>query len=190
MSADEKGFGFKITVIGDAAVGKTSLIKKYTQGSFQKDYISTLGTQFSKYEEVIDGEKVELFLWDIAGQDSFELMRQRFYIGSKGAIIVFSHAPEQIKSYEHVNKWLSDVKNHCGNIPIVLFGNKIDLVDNGELELNINLPTADAKVDQFAKDNKFIGYYKTSALTGQGVTDAFKTLVRKLYEIAKITNFS
>ena len=71
MSDEEKGYGFKITVIGDGAVGKTSLIKKYTQGAFQKEYISTLGTQFSKYEEVIDGEKVELFLWDIAGQDSF-----------------------------------------------------------------------------------------------------------------------
>jgi len=67
----EKGYGFKITVIGDATVGKTSLIKKYTQGSFQKEYISTLGTQFSKYEEIIDGDKVELYLWDIDGQDSF-----------------------------------------------------------------------------------------------------------------------
>ncbi len=190
MSADDKGFGFKITVIGDAAVGKTSLIKKYTQGSFQKDYISTLGTQFSKYEEVIDGEKVELFLWDIAGQDSFEALRQRFYTGSSGAIIVFSHALEQTKSYEHVNKWLSDLKNHCGNIPIVLFGNKIDLIDDGELESNPNLPTANATVEQFTKENRFIAYYKTSALTGQGVTDAFKALVRKLYEIAKISNFS
>lgn len=190
MNADDKGFGFKITIIGDAAVGKTSLIKNYTQGSFQKDYISTLGTQFSKYEEVIDGDKVELFLWDIAGQDSFEVLRQRFYTGSSGAIIVFSHAPEQIKSYDNLNKWLSDIKKHCGNIPTVLFGNKIDLVDNGELESNPNLPTSDAKVKKFAKDNRFIGYYKTSALTGQGVTDAFKTLVRKLYEIAKISNFS
>lgn len=62
MSDDEKGFGFKVVIIGDGAVGKTSLIKKYTQGSFQKEYISTLGTQFSKYEEEINGEKVELFL--------------------------------------------------------------------------------------------------------------------------------
>jgi len=190
MSAEDKGFGFKITVIGDAAVGKTSLIKKYTQGSFQKDYISTLGTQFSKYGEVVDGEKVELYLWDIAGQDSFEALRQRFYTGSSGAIIVFSHAPEQTKSYEHVNKWLTDLKNHCGNIPIVLFGNKIDLIDNRELESNPNLPIANAKVEDFLKENRFIGYYKTSALTGQGVTDAFKALVKKLYEIAKISSFT
>lgn len=190
MSDDDKGFGFKITVIGDAAVGKTSLIKKYTQGSFQKDYISTLGTQFSKYEEVIDGEKVELFLWDIAGQDSFEALRQRFYTGSSGAIVVFSHSPEQSESFNHIGKWIADLKKHCGNVPIVLFGNKIDLVDEGELCSNPNIPTGDANVENFAKDNRFVGYYKTSALTGQGVTDAFKALVKKLYMIAKITSFS
>ena len=186
----EKGYGFKITVIGDGAVGKTSLIKKYTQGSFQKEYISTLGTQFSKYEEIFDGDKVELYLWDIAGQDSFQALRQRFYTGSSGAIIVFSHAPEQMESYNHVSKWLDDFKKHCGNIPIVLFGNKVDLIDNGELASNPNIPASDSNVEQFAKDNRFIGYYKTSALTGHGVTDAFKALVRKLYMIAKISSFS
>ena len=187
---DEKGYGFKITVIGDGAVGKTSLIKKYTQGSFQNDYIATLGTQFSKYEEVIDGDKVELYLWDIAGQDSFDALRQRFYTGSSGAIIVFSHAPEQSASFDHVHKWLGDLKKHCGNIPIVLFGNKVDLVDNDELASNPENPKSDSNVEKFAKDNRFIGYYKTSALTGDGVTDAFKALVRKLYMIAKISSFS
>jgi small GTP-binding protein len=187
--ADE-GYGFKICVIGDGGVGKTSLIKKYTQGSFQKEYIATLGTQFSKFEEEIEGEKISLFIWDIAGQDSFQALRQRFYTGSSGGIIVFSHAPDEIDSYTRVRKWVNDLKTHCGNIPIILFGNKVDLVDNGELESNPNLPTSDAIVDQFTKENRFVGYYKTSALTGQGVTDAFKVLVRKLYMIAKISSFS
>ena len=182
--SDGKGSGFKITVIGDGAVGKTSLIKKYTQGSFQKQYIATLGTQFSKYEEEVDGEKVELYLWDIAGQDSFQALRQRFYIGSSGAIIVFSHDPEQAISYNNVDKWIADLKQHCGNIPLVLIGNKVDLIENGELSSNSDIATSDSKVEQFAKDNKFIGYYKTSALTGDGVTDGFKALVSRLYMIA------
>jgi small GTP-binding protein len=188
--SDAIGYGFKITVIGDGSVGKTSLIKKYTQGSFRKEYISTLGTQFSKYEEIIDGEKVELFLWDIAGQDSFQALRQRFYTGSSGAIITFSLAPEQPQTYEHVTRWLSDLKKHCGNIPIVLFGNKVDLVDEGELSSNPDILTSDSNVESLVKENRFIGYYKTSALTGHGVTDAFKALVKKLYMIAKISSFS
>jgi len=170
--------------------GKHKLIKKYTQRSFQKEYIATLGTQFSKYEEKIDGEIVSLFIWDIAGQDSFEALRQRFYTGSSGGIIVFSHAPDEIESFNRVSKWVNDLKKHCGNIPIVLFGNKVDLVDDGELASNPNTATSDAIVDQFSKENRFVGYYKTSALTGQGVTDAFKALVRKLYMIAKISSFS
>jgi len=56
---EKKDFVFKITVIGDGGVGKTSLIKKYTQGSFQKQYIKTLGAQFSKYDEKIDGNMVK-----------------------------------------------------------------------------------------------------------------------------------
>jgi len=186
----EKGFGFKITVIGEPAVGKTSLIKKYTQGSFQKEYISTLGTQFSKYEEVIEGEKVELFLWDIAGQDSFEALRQRFYKGSSGTIIVFSHAPEETGSFNRIEKWISDIKQNCGSIPMVLFGNKVDLVDERELSSNQNLPTADSIVESYAKEKRFLGYFKTSALTGQGVKEAFKALVKKLYLVAKVSDFS
>ena len=89
-----KGFVFKITVIGDGAVGKTSLIKKYTQGSFQKDYIKTLGAQFSKYDEEIGRDNCKLFFWDIAGQREFDFMRPTFYKGSKAAIIVFSHTDE------------------------------------------------------------------------------------------------
>jgi len=72
MSDDEKGYGFKIIIIGDGTVGKTSLIKRYTQASFQKEYIATLGTQFSKYEEAIDGEKVELYLWILLGKSDFK----------------------------------------------------------------------------------------------------------------------
>ena len=64
------------------------------------------------------------------------------------------------------------------------------MVDEEELSANPNIPTSDSNVESFAKENRFIGYYKTSALTGQSVTDAFKALVKKLYMIAKISSFS
>ena len=85
-------FVFKIAVIGDSAVGKTSLIKKFTQGSFVKDYIKTLGAQFNQYERVF-GEnhefRAQLFFWDIAGQSEFIFMRPTFYNGAKATIIVY-----------------------------------------------------------------------------------------------------
>jgi len=167
-----KGFVFKITVIGDGAVGKTSLIKKYTQGSFQKDYIKTLGAQFSKYDEEIEGDNCKLFFWDIAGQREFDFMRPTFYKGSKAAIIVFSHTDED--SFNHIEEWHEDIKSYTGDLPIVLFGNKIDLVDENDLD--------DDKVKEIVEERDFLGYYKTSAKSGSGVYKAFQAIIKELYD--------
>lgn len=166
-----KGFVFKITVIGDGAVGKTSLIKKYTQGSFQKDYIKTLGAQFSKYDEEIEGDNCKLFFWDIAGQREFDFMRPTFYKGSKAAIIVFSHIDED--SFNHIKDWHEDIKKYTGDLPIVLFGNKTDLVDKKDLD--------DEIINGIVQDRNFLGYYKTSAKTGSGVYEAFQAIIKELY---------
>ena len=171
---------YKIVVVGDAAVGKTSLIRKYTKGAFEEDYIATLGAQFTQYEEIIDGVSFRLIFWDIAGQPTFERMRKKFYSGSSGAIIVFSHSPDEKKSFENVDKWLSEVEKHCGSIQIALFGNKIDLVNEEELQSS---EYRDSSVEGYVKDHNFLGYYKTSALTGQGVNEAFYALTKRLYSL-------
>ena len=181
MSDYEEDFKFKIIVVGDPSVGKTTLIRKYTTGAFQKDYIATLGAQFSKYEENLEGKKVRLFIWDIAGQETFELMRKKFYKGSSGAIIVFSHAPEELESFNHTEKWFNELKKYCGDIPIALFGNKIDLIDENELISNEVEVNSDLNVKKFVNENNIIEYFKTSALTGKGVIEAFQKLVRELY---------
>ncbi len=173
MSGKESAFVFKIIVIGDGAVGKTSLIKKYTQGSFQKDYIKTLGAQFSKYDEEIEGDNVKLFFWDIAGQAEFMFMRPTFYKGSKAVIIVFSYGEGEEESYEHVTDWHDDIKKFCGDLPVILFGNKIDLINEKDLD--------DKRVQDLVKERKFLGYYKTSAKTGAGVYKAFQVIIKELY---------
>ena len=174
-SDERKDFVFKITVIGDGGVGKTSLIKKYTKGSFKKEYIKTLGAQFSKYDEKIKGSVVKLFFWDIAGQAEFSFMRPTFYKGSKAAIIVFSLAQDELdKSFNHIYDWHEDIKKYCGNIPIVLFGNKIDLVDDSLMDID--------KVEEVVNQRDFLGYYKTSAKTGNGVYKAFQAIIKDLYE--------
>ena len=174
MNDEKKDFVFKITVIGNGGVGKTSLIRKYTKGSFQKEYIKTLGAQFSKYDEKISGNAVKLFFWDIAGQEQFSFMRPTFYKGSKAAIIVFSHKSGEEKSFDDVIEWHEDIKRYCGEIPIVLFGNKIDLVDVNDLD--------DTKATDLVNNRKFLGYYKTSAKTGTGVFEAFQAIILELYE--------
>ncbi|MHA1193102.1 MAG: Rab family GTPase [Promethearchaeota archaeon] len=172
----------KIIVVGDPAVGKTSLVKKYTKGEFQKEYISTLGAQFSRYEEIVNDDVVELIIWDIAGQETYNMMRQKFYIGSGGAIIVFSHSSKESNSFDRIDKWVEEIRKYCGEIPLVLFGNKIDLIDLRELEENTSLNTCDTNVNHLMEKTGFLGYFKTSALTGLGVIEAFQVLVKELYK--------
>ncbi|MHA2183056.1 MAG: GTP-binding protein [Promethearchaeota archaeon] len=172
-------FKVKITVIGDGRVGKTSLIKKFTQGSFQKEYIKTIGAQFSKYDEEIEGDRYELFFWDIAGQDEFHFLRPSFYRSSVASIVVFSIEDNDFgkESFKHAGLWLKEIKKFCGDIPVALFGNKVDLVDENELN--------DEKILKFAKKNNFTGFYRTSAKTGQNVEEAFKTIIKELHNKVK-----
>jgi len=174
---EKRDFIFKITVIGDGGVGKTSLIKKYTQGSFQKQYIKTLGAQFSKYDEKINGDNCKLFFWDIAGQAEFSFMRPTFYKGSKAAIIVFSHGKGEEISFDHIIDWHEDIKKYCGDIPIILFGNKIDLIKADNLD--------DNPAGKIVTKRNFLGYFKTSAKTGTGVYEAFQAIIKELYHVYK-----
>lgn len=169
-------FVFKITVIGDGGVGKTSLIKKYTEGTFEEDYISTVGAQFSFYDEKINGDECKLYFWDIAGQKEFEFLRSDFYEESKAAIIVCSLEENNLgkESLNHIVDWYEELKTNCGDIPVIIFANKVDLIENDKLD--------EGYVQSFIKEKNTIGVYRTSAKTGQGVTDAFQKIIRELYE--------
>lgn len=177
MSESEDDFIFKISVVGDGEVGKTSLIKRYTSASFDGNYIKTIGAQFSTYDEEIDGLKCKLSLWDIAGQDEHHFLRPTFYKGSRGAIVVFSLEDSEHgkTSYDHVDEWFRGIKHNCGNIPVVLFGNKLDLVDESQLE--------EEKVIKQVEKLGFNGYFKTSAKTGNGVIEAFRILIKAIIDI-------
>jgi len=175
MGVDGRKFRFKITVIGDGRVGKTSLIKRFTQGSFKKDYVKTIGAQFSVFDKQIGDDKVRLIFWDIAGQDQFHFLRPSFFNNSKGAIIVYSLEDNKagLESFKHISTWDEDIRKFCGDIPVILFGNKVDLVNESTLD--------DSVIQGVVKKNDYLGYYRTSAETGKGVITAFDTLIEELY---------
>ncbi len=168
-------FGFKICIIGDGGVGKTSLVKKFTKGTFEKDYIKTIGAQFSKYDKEIKGDLISLNFWDIAGQDDFNFLHPLFYRESKGCIIVYSLEDNDLgkESFEHIDNWDNELKKYCSDIPIVLFANKVDLIKENSFDKT--------KIEELVKKRNFLGYYLTSAKTGQGVRNAFNAIIDKLY---------
>lgn len=169
-------FLFKVVLIGEGAVGKTSLIRQFTKGTFNKEYIKTLGAQFSRYDTVIeeDNVKARLFFWDIAGQVSFSFMRQTFYQGSKAAIIVFDMSrPETVES---VQTWYDDIAGFCGKIPTIVFANKSDLVDGESFDTT--------EIERLVAENEFLDWYMTSARTGKQIHDAFNHIIRYLVKKA------
>lgn len=179
MNKSQAKFRFKISVIGDGGVGKTSLIRKFTQGGFQKDYMKTIGAQFSKYAEEIEGDQCELFFWDIAGQDEFHFLRPSFYKDSRAAIIVYSLEENILgkESFKNITHWYNDLKQFCGIIPVLVFANKVDLVDKDIFD--------NVKILKLVKKKNLLGYYLTSAKTGESVYDAFQAIIKELYYKSK-----
>ncbi|MFX1499871.1 MAG: Rab family GTPase [Promethearchaeota archaeon] len=173
-------FTFKIILIGDGRVGKTTLIQKFTQGAFQEDYIKTIGAQFSVYDKEIDRDKVKLLFWDIAAQDDFNFARPSFFKNSKAAIIVYSLEENDLgaESFNHISNWYEDVIQFCGNIPVVLFANKVDLIDEKTLD--------HSNIQELVEDLNILRYYITSAKTGQGVIKAFNFIIDKLHHDNKV----
>ncbi len=168
-------FRFKIVVVGDGAVGKTSLIKKFTKGTFEMDYIKTIGAQFSKYNKEINEDKIRLIFWDIAGQENFNFLHHLFYKEAKAAIIVFSLEENDLgnNSFTHIENWNDELKKYCDDIPVVLFANKVDLIE----KINIGI----SRIEELVKNYNFLNYYITSAMTGEGVIKAFNVIIEKLY---------
>ncbi len=176
MNDSSVNYNYKITVVGDGRVGKTSLIKKFTHSEFEKNYIKTIGAQFSVYFKKINEANIKLLFWDIAGQDDFNFLRPSFFSNSRVAIIVYSLEENNLgkDSYTHISYWYDDIIHFCGEIPIVLFANKVDLVDENDID--------QSKIQKLVEKYKLLDYYLTSAKTGQGVVNAFNTIIRNLYD--------
>ena len=175
-------FSFKISIIGDGGVGKTSLIKKFTKGTFERDYIQTIGAQFSRYDIEIDGDLVNLIFWDIASQNDFKFLHPLFYRESKGCIIVFSLEENDLgeESFNHIENWHNELKKYCSDIPVVLFANKVDLIED--------VNSIKTRIQEIIRERKFLGYFLTSAKTGQGVHEAFNIIIEKLYNKSKTSS--
>ncbi|MHA1731164.1 MAG: GTP-binding protein [Promethearchaeota archaeon] len=170
----EGQYSTKVIVCGDFMVGKTSLIRRFVENKFQDDYISTIGVDITK-KSIPIGEKtqVNFIIWDIAGQTSAQMAayRKRFYNGANSALLVFDKT--RASTLEATSRWLGDIKKAVPErIPIILVGNKSDLVDKVE----VTTESAQQKADELG------GFHliETSAKTGENVEDAFRYLAYKV----------
>ena len=167
LSAD---FAFKIVVLGNPAVGKTSLIVRFIKNKFSDDYKTTLGVDFLTKELYIYKARIRLMLWDMGGQDKWLARRAKFMKGADGAIIVYSNT--DIKSYLDLDKWADEVYQYANKqIPVVVVKNKSDLP---AIRDNLN-PTDLLK----RLSTKII---PTSAKTGDNVEEMFNVITTKIVQ--------
>ncbi|KAL7410461.1 putative GTPase Rho1 [Mrakia frigida] len=171
----------KKLVIGDGACGKTCLLIVFSKGTFPEVYVPTVFENYVADVEV-DGKKVELALWDTAGQEDYDRLRPLSYPDSHVILICFSvDSPDSLDNVQE--KWISEVLHFCSNLPIILVGCKKDLRQDPrtieELKKTSQRPVAQAEGQAVAQKIGARRYIECSARTGEGVRDVFQTATRE-----------
>jgi len=164
---------FKVILLGESGVGKTSLMNRYVNNKFHEQYKATIGADFLTKEVDIENKTAILQIWDTAGQERFSSLGLNFYRGSDCCALVFD--VNDTKSFESLSDWKSEFLDYARpqmpeNFPFVLLGNKIDLQQEP--------PISNKKALAWCQSAGDIPYFETSALDGRGVHDAFLTMVK------------
>lgn len=105
---NQKNITLKYLVVGDSGVGKTSLLVRYCEDTFQSDYLSTIGVDFKIKRIELEGCQVTLNIWDTAGQERFRNITKSFYKGAHGIVLVYSITDPE--SFEHIEKWVDQIR--------------------------------------------------------------------------------
>ena len=166
----------KVVIVGDGGIGKTAMVLRYTKNTFSEDYKVTIGVQFATQVEEVDGETVKLQIWDTAGEERFSFLMPIYYRGAQGAILVFDLTKR--RTFDHLERWLALIRQVCGDIPIIVCGNKFDIPER-------RVTTEEAI--EFAKTHNF-AYFETSAKSGQNVEPAFSNFAQVCTRNAMASN--
>lgn len=167
---------YKICILGDGAVGKTTLLNRYVGGKFIDNTKITIGTDFYIKNVLIDEFKTEikLQLWDLSGQTHFSEVRPSFYHGAKGIIYVFDLT--RLDTLKNLIKWKEEMYKVLNEKkPSILIGNKLDLIKDGGSINHEDIEELSGKID-------FIKYFETSAKDEIGIEKAFEKLAREIFK--------
>lgn len=160
-----QGISFRVVMIGDSQVGKSSLVNSFLREIFEIETKSTVGAIFNTYTSEVDGVTYIMQLWDTAGQDKYRSLGPIYYRDSVGAIAVFDVTAED--PFSGLQKWIDDFNLYASVKNIFIVGNKSDLTYNHALVLE--------KAANFAQDNDAKLFF-TSAKTKTNVEDMFQTV--------------
>ena len=165
---------FKVILLGDMSVGKTSILLRYVENQFKENIISTIGVDFM--DKIIDygDTKIALKIWDTSGQEKYESIAQNFLRDTDGAFLVFDLTEKS--SFERIKQWLNEITifhETNENVKIIILGNKSDLKDKRVVAEDIAI--------NFAQKHNF-KYFETSAKDNTNINEAFKAMADSFME--------
>jgi small GTP-binding protein len=167
-------FVFKITVLGESAVGKTSLLNRFCEGTFSEDYLPTLGANIVRKDVNLEetNTKIRLIMWDLAGQEKYNVIRSMYFQGCEGALLVYDVT--RYNTFDNIkSRWLRDFKKYIRKEGVyVLIGNKTDLVDERAVPRE--------KGEELAEKINASHFVETSAKLGENIEEAFLSLVKQI----------
>ena len=178
----ERLFEIKIVLLGDQAVGKSSLVNRFCSGKFDDKYKTTIGGAYLQKEVTLkNGDILKLHIWDTGGQEKFRSMANLYYKDAVAAILVYDITNSE--SFESLSFWVKELKENVDNENFVISvaGNKNDLPSE-EKKISYN------QAKNYMKENGITIFYETSAKTGNGVKDLFVGLAQEVYEVQKKIN--
>jgi len=162
---------YKILLIGDSAVGKSSIILRFSDDQFSDNFIATVGVDFKVRDFEIEGETIKLQIWDTAGQERFRTITSSFFRGAHAIVIVYDITKQP--TFRNVTTWLDEISRQASpQTKRILVGNKSDLSEEREVETNA--------AKDFAK-SKGLPFYEVSARTGENVREVFHTVAKLVH---------
>lgn len=165
---------FKLLIIGDTSVGKSSILLRFADNLFSGTYITTIGVDFKIRTMEINGEKIKLQIWDTAGQERFRTITATYYRGTHGVIIVYDVTNGD--SFINVKRWITEIENNCDYVDKVLVGNKDD---NPEKKV-VN----QSEAQRFA-DSQGMTLYETSAKDNINIEEVFDFITKRVLQTKK-----
>ena len=167
---DKLDYIYKILILGDATVGKTSILLRYIDNKFETDSLSTLGVDVKYKYVTLNNKKIRMNIWDTAGQDRFKTIAKNYFKGANAVIFVFD--VNHKNTIEKIKFWINSVKDNSSNDIIeVIVGNKIDIEGKREVTKE--------QMKSLGQDVN-IETFETSAKTGEGINEVFNYLVTNL----------
>merc|ERR1711998_590506 len=170
--AMSSGNNFKLVLLGEGRVGKTSTVLRYVQDKFDDRTQATIQASFLSKRLSVAGENVSIAIWDTAGQERFHALGPIYYRDADGALLVFDVTDGE--SFEKVKMWVKELRKMVGrDIAIAIAGNKSDLERNRQVTTEEGQSYA-AEVDA--------SYFNTSAKLNRGIDEAFLDLAKRMLE--------